>query len=102
MHSAALSAAVSRLRVPAVLVAVWLLIGSAFIGGKVGVSSVPPFLFSGSRFAVARAILPAWGALRGGGRPAPRPADRPPPRPGGCGPAPSAHGRVAPAVPDLP
>src|ERR1041385_1547988 len=56
------------LATPAALVALWLLFGSAFIGLKVGVTAVPPFLFSGSRFLVAGAILLAWSAWRAGWR----------------------------------
>ena len=55
----------ARLQLPAALVALWLLFGSAFIAIKIGVSgvdAVPPFLFSGSRFLVAGAI--AFVALR--------------------------------------
>src|SRR5436190_863055 len=63
------------LRTPAVLVVVWLLFGSAFVGLKIGVAAVPPFLFSGSRFLAAGAILLAWCAWRSGWRLELRPAD---------------------------
>ena len=63
------------LRTPAVLVVVWLLFGSAFVGLKFGVAAVPPFLFSGSRFLAAGAILLAWCAWRSGWRLELRPAD---------------------------
>jgi drug/metabolite transporter (DMT)-like permease len=46
----------------------WLAFGSAFIALKVGLASAPPFLFSGSRFVVAGAVLLGWMVLRTGGR----------------------------------
>jgi drug/metabolite transporter (DMT)-like permease len=46
----------------------WVAFGSAFIALKVGLASAPPFLFSGSRFLVAGAVLLGWIALRTGGR----------------------------------
>jgi drug/metabolite transporter (DMT)-like permease len=58
-----------RLGLPVALVSLWLLFGSAFIGLKIGVTALPPFLFSGSRFLVAGAILLAWSAWRSGWRP---------------------------------
>src|SRR5262245_20434040 len=60
-----------RLRTPAVLAGVWLLFGAAFVGVRIGVhgaGAVPPFLFSGSRFLVAGALLLAWSAWRAGWR----------------------------------
>jgi drug/metabolite transporter (DMT)-like permease len=58
----------NRLRTPAVLLAVWLLFGSAFIAAKVGVSHVPPFLFGGARLLTAGVVLLAWAAWRDGPR----------------------------------
>jgi drug/metabolite transporter (DMT)-like permease len=61
----------TRLQTPAVLAGVWVLFGAAFIGVRVGVhgaAAVPPFLFSGSRFLAAGAILLLWSAWRAGWR----------------------------------
>jgi drug/metabolite transporter (DMT)-like permease len=60
-----------RLQTPAVLVGVWLLFGAAFVAVRIGVhgaGAIPPFLFSGSRFLVAGAILLTWAAWRAGWR----------------------------------
>ena len=60
-----------RLQTPAVLVGVWLLFGAAFVAVRIGVhgaGAVPPFLFSGTRFLVAGAILLTWAAWRAGWR----------------------------------
>ena len=65
-----LTSSLRRFGVPAALLAVWLTFGSAFIGIKVGVTSVPPFLFAGSRFVLAGTLLLAWSAWRAGGPPA--------------------------------
>jgi drug/metabolite transporter (DMT)-like permease len=59
-----------RFGVPAALLAVWLTFGSAHIGIKVGVASVPPFLFAGSRFVVGGTLLLTWSLYRAGGWPA--------------------------------
>lgn len=56
------------LAAPIAMVSLWLLFGSAFIGIKIGVTSVPPFLFSGSRLLVAGTILLLWAAWRSGWR----------------------------------
>jgi drug/metabolite transporter (DMT)-like permease len=53
------------------LVAVWLLFGSALVAVRVGVhgaGAVPPFLFSGTRLLVAGGILLTWSAWRSGWR----------------------------------
>src|SRR5262245_44123606 len=68
----------SRLQVLGLLVAVWLLFGSALVAVRAGVhgsAAVPPFLFSGTRFLVAGAILLTWSAWRAGWRLDLRPAD---------------------------
>jgi drug/metabolite transporter (DMT)-like permease len=57
-----------RFSTPIALLAQWLLFGSAFIGIKVGVSHVPPLLFSGSRLLAAGLLLLAWSAWRSGWR----------------------------------
>src|SRR5438105_6772262 len=57
----------ARAQTPAVLVAVWLLFGAAFVAVRMGVhgpGAVPPFLFSGTRFLVAGAVLLAWSGWR--------------------------------------
>jgi drug/metabolite transporter (DMT)-like permease len=61
----------SRPQTLGLLVAVWLLFGTAFVGLRIGVhgtGAAPPFLFSGSRFLVAGAILLTWSAWRAGWR----------------------------------
>src|SRR5437660_10415430 len=60
-----------QLKTPAALVGVWLLFGAAFVAVRIGVhgaGSVPPFLFSGTRFLVAGTILLTWSAWRAGWR----------------------------------
>ena len=52
----------------AVLPLIWLTVGSAFVALKVGVTDVPPFLFSGSRFVLVGLILLGWSAWRTRGR----------------------------------
>lgn len=59
------SASLRPLRTPAVLLTVWVLFGSAFIGIRVGVVREPPLLFAGSRVVVAGLVLLAWSAWRG-------------------------------------
>jgi drug/metabolite transporter (DMT)-like permease len=46
----------------------WLSFGSAFVGTRVGVLSVPPFLFAGSRFVIGGALLLLLCAWRSGFR----------------------------------
>ncbi len=45
----------------------WLTLGSVFVALKIGVTSAPPFLFSGTRFLVVGAILLAWVGWRSRG-----------------------------------
>ena len=52
----------------AALPVVWFAFGSAFVGLKVGVATLPPFLFSGSRFLLVGTLLIAWSTWRTGGR----------------------------------
>jgi drug/metabolite transporter (DMT)-like permease len=61
------SVSAARWQVPAALAVVWVTFGGAFVAGKVGVTSVPPFLFAGPRFLIAGTILLGWTALRSGG-----------------------------------
>ncbi len=51
----------------AALPVVWFAFGSAFVALKVGVATLPPFLFSGSRFLLAGTLLLAWTVWRTGG-----------------------------------
>jgi drug/metabolite transporter (DMT)-like permease len=48
----------------AALPVLWLAQGSTFVALKVGVASVPPFLFSGARFLIVGVLLLAWSAWR--------------------------------------
>src|SRR5690349_2206248 len=60
-----------QLQTAAALVGVWLLFGAAIVAVRVGVhgsGSVPPFLFSGTRFLVAGTVLLTWSAWRAGWR----------------------------------
>jgi drug/metabolite transporter (DMT)-like permease len=50
------------------LVTIWLAQGSTFVALKVGVSTVPPFLFSGARFVLVGVLLLAWSAWKAGWR----------------------------------
>jgi drug/metabolite transporter (DMT)-like permease len=52
----------------AALMAVWFAQGSTFVALKVGVASVPPFLFSGVRFPVVGVLLLLWSIWQAGGR----------------------------------
>ena len=47
---------------------IWLAQGSTFVVLKVGVTEVPPFLFSGARFVVVAVLLLGWSAWRAGWR----------------------------------
>ncbi|MBJ7602595.1 MAG: EamA family transporter [Candidatus Dormibacteraeota bacterium] len=57
-----------RARVACALPVVWIAFGSAFVALKVGVATVPPFLFSGGRFLLVGALLLGWSAWRARGR----------------------------------
>jgi drug/metabolite transporter (DMT)-like permease len=57
----------ARARLGIALGVVWITFGSAFVAVKVGVATVPPFLFSGSRFVLVGAALLAWSAWRAHG-----------------------------------
>src|SRR4029077_16738580 len=54
----------------AVVYVVW---GSTYLGIRVAVATLPPFLLSGTRFIVAGLLLYAWARVRGA--PAPRPRE---------------------------
>lgn len=47
----------------------WLAQGSTFVAVKIGVTSVPPLIFSGARFLIAGALLLTWVVWRAGWRP---------------------------------
>ncbi|MDQ6774177.1 MAG: EamA family transporter [Candidatus Dormibacteraeota bacterium] len=63
---AALSRLLGRRAVAVAMVILWLAFGSAFVAVKVGVTALPPFIFSGPRFLVAGTVLMAWSLWRGG------------------------------------
>lgn len=46
------------------LALVWFAFGTTFVALKVGVATVPPFLFSGARFVVVGVLLLTWSAWR--------------------------------------
>ncbi|MBC8087062.1 MAG: drug/metabolite exporter YedA [Phycisphaerae bacterium] len=49
-----------------VIYVVW---GSTYLGIRVGIATIPPFLMAGTRFLIAGGILYAWSRLRGGAKP---------------------------------
>jgi drug/metabolite transporter (DMT)-like permease len=59
------SARASRARVVAAFAAVYVIWGSTYLFIRFAVETLPPFLMAGARFAVAGAILYAWGRYRG-------------------------------------
>jgi drug/metabolite transporter (DMT)-like permease len=63
----------SRSRVVAAFAAVYLIWGSTYLFIRFAVETLPPFIMSGTRFALAGAVLYAWARLRG--TPAPTPAE---------------------------
>ncbi len=65
---ASVSRAPRQVRLSAALVVVWLAFGSAFVALRVGVASVPPFVFSGTRFVLVGTLLLAWSGWRTRGR----------------------------------
>lgn len=58
-----------RLRVAAALGAVYVIWGSTYLGIAVGIRTLPPFTLLAIRFLIAGALLYAWAAYRGAGRP---------------------------------
>lgn len=50
------------------LPAAWLVLGSTFVAIKIGVTSAPPFFFSGTRFVVVGVVLLGWETWRSGWR----------------------------------
>lgn len=59
----------SRARILAAFAAVYVIWGSTYLGIRVAIDSIPPFLMAGARFLVAGGILYAW--MRSRGAPAP-------------------------------
>lgn len=58
-----------RTLVVAAFAAVYLFWGSTFLGIKVAMETIPPFLMAGSRFFLAGVLLYGWARWRGAGRP---------------------------------
>ena len=59
----------SRLNLAAAFASVYLIWGSTYLGIRIAIESVPPFLMAGTRFIVAGSMLYLWGRLRSGERP---------------------------------
>jgi drug/metabolite transporter (DMT)-like permease len=51
--------------------AVYLVWGSTYLGIRYAIETIPPFLFAGTRFLVAGAVLYLWARVRGAARPDP-------------------------------
>jgi len=49
--------------------AVYLIWGSTYLGIKIAIETIPPFLMAGTRFIVAGTLLYLWSGQRGGGPP---------------------------------
>jgi drug/metabolite transporter (DMT)-like permease len=60
-------------RILAAFAVVYVVWGSTYLGIRVAVATLPPFLLSGTRFIVAGLLLYAWARVRGA--PAPRPRE---------------------------
>jgi drug/metabolite transporter (DMT)-like permease len=59
----------SRLNLAAAFASVYLVWGSTYLGIRIAIESIPPFLMAGTRFIVAGSMLYLWGRLRSGERP---------------------------------
>ncbi|MGI9077395.1 MAG: EamA family transporter [Gemmatimonadaceae bacterium] len=59
-------------RVIAAFAAVYVIWGSTYLGIRIAIETIPPFLMGGVRFLMAGAILYAWSRSRGDARPTPR------------------------------
>lgn len=57
--------ALRRLRIVLAFAAVYVIWGSTYLGIKVAIESIPPFLMAGSRFLFAGVIMLAWLGARG-------------------------------------
>jgi len=62
----------SRGRVIAAFAAVYVIWGSTYLGIRVAIETIPPFLMGGVRFLLAGAILYVWARSRGDASPTPR------------------------------
>jgi drug/metabolite transporter (DMT)-like permease len=60
---------VSRGKIWAGLVTIYILWGSTYLGIRIGLETIPPFFMSGMRYLSAGAILYAWARLKGAPRP---------------------------------
>ena len=54
-----------RLKLILAFAAVYLIWGSTYLGIRIGIESIPPFLMAGARFVVAGALLYIWTRMRG-------------------------------------
>ena len=63
------AAKTSRYRLAGGLVTIYVVWGTTFLGIRVGVQTIPPFLMSGARFMAAGVLILAWVAFQGGMRP---------------------------------
>ncbi|HKP87413.1 MAG TPA: EamA family transporter, partial [Blastocatellia bacterium] len=59
----------SRAKLALAFAAVYVIWGSTYLAIRFAVETLPPFLFAGSRFLIAGAILYFWARLRGAARP---------------------------------
>ncbi len=59
----------SRMRLIAAFAAVYIIWGSTYLGIRVAIETLPPFLMAGSRFLVAGALLYGWSMMQGAPRP---------------------------------
>lgn len=57
------------LAVAAAFAAIYLIWGSTYLGIRVAIETIPPFLMAGTRFLVPGAVLYAWARWRGAARP---------------------------------
>jgi len=62
----------SRLALVSAFAAIYVIWGSTYLGIRVAVETLPPFLMAGTRFAIAGVLLFAFLMLRGAGWPTPR------------------------------
>jgi drug/metabolite transporter (DMT)-like permease len=59
----------SRFKLVSAFTAVYLIWGSTYLGIRIAVESIPPFLTAGTRFIIAGTLLYAWTRIRGAPRP---------------------------------
>lgn len=63
----------TRAAVVAAFAAVYLIWGSTYLGIRIAIETLPPFLMAGARFVIAGALLYGWCRLRNGAPPPGRP-----------------------------